>query len=136
MERKQKQSYNRLQTTQMKRGVRLLLSLPCNLSKLIISAVRELRRDVINWLSPPDPSVNHNIARKAHYKGTATWFFQGGIFKEWKSSPSLLWIHGKRTLLFSNIVLFALLTLVFVAGSGKSVLWFVIFCCCCLHRLK
>jgi hypothetical protein len=50
-----------------------------------------------NWLSPPDPSANHNIARKAHHKGTASWFFQGGIFKQWKLSPSLLWIHGKRT---------------------------------------
>ena len=49
------------------------------------------------WLSPPDPSINHNIARKAHHEGTATWFFQGSIFNEWKSSPSLLWVHGKRT---------------------------------------
>jgi len=49
------------------------------------------------WLSPPDPSINHNIARKAHHEGTATWFFQGSIFNECKSSPSLLWVHGKRT---------------------------------------
>ena len=49
------------------------------------------------WLSPPDPSTNHNIARKAHHKGTASWFFQGSIFEQWKSSSSLLWIHGKRT---------------------------------------
>jgi hypothetical protein len=42
--------------------------------------------------------MNHNIARKAHHKGTADWFFQGGIFKKWRSSPSLLWIHGKRML--------------------------------------
>ncbi|KAI0271193.1 hypothetical protein BGY98DRAFT_1100336 [Russula aff. rugulosa BPL654] len=56
-----------------------------------------------NWLSPPDSSTNHNIARKAHHKGTTSWFFQGGIFEEWKRSSSLLWIHGKP-------------------GSGKSVL--------------
>ncbi|KAH9007378.1 hypothetical protein EDB83DRAFT_2323812 [Lactarius deliciosus] len=55
------------------------------------------------WLSPADPSTNHNIARKAQHKGTAVWFFQDGIFFEWKSTGSLLWIHGKP-------------------GSGKSVI--------------
>jgi hypothetical protein len=49
------------------------------------------------WLSPPDPSTNHNIACRTHLKRTATWFFQGSIFEEWKSTGSLLWIHGKRT---------------------------------------
>ncbi|KAF8487161.1 hypothetical protein DFH94DRAFT_641656, partial [Russula ochroleuca] len=34
---------------------------------------------------------------------TATWFFQGSIFQEWKSTGSLLWIHGKP-------------------GSGKSII--------------
>ncbi|KAF8469399.1 hypothetical protein DFH94DRAFT_656891, partial [Russula ochroleuca] len=63
------------------------------------------REKAQQWLSPnpPDPSTNHNIARKAHHDGTTSWFFQGSIFEEWKSSPSLLWIHGKP-------------------GSGKSVL--------------
>jgi hypothetical protein len=28
------------------------------------------------------------------------WFFQGSVFEEWKSSPSLLWIYGKRALSF------------------------------------
>ncbi|KAH8980689.1 hypothetical protein EDB92DRAFT_1820498 [Lactarius akahatsu] len=55
------------------------------------------------WLSPADPSTNHNIARKAQHKGTTVWFFQGSIFIEWKSTGSLLWIHGKP-------------------GSGKSVI--------------
>ena len=55
----------------------------------------ESREKLEKWLSPPDPSTNHNIARKAHHKGTASWFFQGSIFKQWKSSY-LMWIHGKR----------------------------------------
>ncbi len=54
------------------------------------------RQDLRRWLSPSDPSTNHNIACSAHHEGTATWFFQGNIFKEWKSSGSLLWVHGKR----------------------------------------
>ncbi|KAH9034350.1 hypothetical protein EDB83DRAFT_2318860 [Lactarius deliciosus] len=36
----------------------------------------------------------------------ALWFFQGSIFLKWKSTGSLLWIHGKF----------------FKAGSGKSVI--------------
>ena len=37
---------------------------------------------------------------------------------------------------FSSPLSYTPLTLVFVAGSGKSVLWFVLFCCLCLHKLK
>ena len=51
------------------------------------------------WLSPTDPSINHNILRMAHNEGTAAWFFQGKIFIEWKSTGCLLLIHGKRTFL-------------------------------------
>ncbi|KAI0301685.1 hypothetical protein B0F90DRAFT_288549 [Multifurca ochricompacta] len=65
----------------------------------------QLQQDLRRWLSPPDPSINHNIARATHHSGTASWFFQGSIFNDWKSSGSLLWVHGKP-------------------GSGKSILWF------------
>ncbi|KAH9979687.1 hypothetical protein BJV74DRAFT_123610 [Russula compacta] len=65
----------------------------------------KLQHDVRKWLSPPDPWKNHNIAREAQHVGTTTWFTQGKMFLEWKSSgsSSLLWIHGKP-------------------GAGKSVL--------------
>ena len=56
----------------------------------------QLRESIHKWLSPPDPSTNHNIACGTHHKRTATWFFQGSIFKEWMATGSLLWIHGKR----------------------------------------
>jgi hypothetical protein len=84
----------------------------------------QLLESIHRWLSPPDPSTNHNIACGTHHKKPASWFFQGHIFQEWKSTGSLLWIHGKRLhrllsdLNYSNIILF-------VAGSGKSVFWFV-----------
>jgi hypothetical protein len=55
------------------------------------------------WLSAPDPWINHNFARKAHHRGTATWFTQGDTINDWKSTGSLMWIHG-------------------LPGSGKSVL--------------
>jgi len=63
---------------------------------LPILSGNQLRENIHRWLSPPDPSTNHNIAFGTHHKKTATWFFQGSIFREWKSIASLLWIHGKR----------------------------------------
>jgi archaellum component FlaC len=63
---------------------------------LPILSGNQLRENIHKWLSPPDPSTNHNIACGTHHKKTATWFFQGSIFQEWKSTGSLLWIHGKR----------------------------------------
>jgi hypothetical protein len=67
-----------------------------NLNILSGNQIKQLLRA---WLSPADPSTNHNISRKTQYKGTALWFFQGNIFVEWKSTGSLLWVHGKRTFL-------------------------------------
>ncbi|KAH9056237.1 hypothetical protein EDB87DRAFT_1263105 [Lactarius vividus] len=65
----------------------------------------QVRTNHRTWLSPPDPSTNQNLACTTQHEGTATWFFQGTIFLEWKSkaTTSLLWIHGKP-------------------GSGKSIL--------------
>ncbi|KAF8264703.1 hypothetical protein EI94DRAFT_437214 [Lactarius quietus] len=55
------------------------------------------------WLAPPDPSTNHNAACSSQHEKTSEWVFSEEIYKEWESSGSLLWIHGK-------------------AGSGKSIL--------------
>jgi hypothetical protein len=63
---------------------------------LHIVSENQLRENIYRWLSPPDPSTNHNIACGTHFKRTAAWFFQGSTFREWKSNGSLLWIHGKR----------------------------------------
>ncbi|KAH9055257.1 hypothetical protein EDB87DRAFT_1813988, partial [Lactarius vividus] len=65
---------------------------------------QELRR----WVSPPDPSTNHNTACDASHKQTADWFFEGSKVKQWKSTGSLLWIHGKpgagKSILCSSII--------------------------------
>jgi hypothetical protein len=55
--------------------------------------VRESLRD---WVPSPNPSTNHSIACGIQHDGSAQWFFRGGIFSEWKSTGSLLWIYGKR----------------------------------------
>ena len=66
----------------------------------------ELRKDIRKWISPPDPSVNYNIASSAHHDGTASWCTKGITLADWKSSGSLLWIHGKRTYPMALQVLF------------------------------
>ena len=85
----------------------------------------QLRDSLLRWLSPPDPSINHNVARKVHHDGTSQWFFQGSIFKEWKFAGSFLWIHGKRAFLLPFTIQQFLTSLNTVAGSGKSILRFV-----------
>jgi hypothetical protein len=55
------------------------------------------QRDKIReWLSPPDPSINHNTACEAHHNRTAMWLLEGPIYNEWKVTGSLLWTHGNR----------------------------------------
>ena len=76
------------------------------------------------WLSPPNPSINHNIAYKTHHRGSATWFIQGITFEEWKKNGSLLWIRGNRAL--NSPLSFALHYSYFSAGCGKTVLWYVV----------
>jgi hypothetical protein len=56
----------------------------------------QLQKDARNWISPPDPSKNYNIASEIYQTGTGLWFFQGGVFSDWSSKGTLLWIHGKR----------------------------------------
>ena len=56
----------------------------------------QVRESLRTWVTPPDPSTNHTIACGIQHDGSAQWFFRGGIFSEWKSTGSLLWIYGKR----------------------------------------
>jgi len=88
-----------------------------------------LQHQIRNWLSPPDPWKNHNIACRSRHSGTAAWFVQSDMFSQWKSSTSstLLFVHGKRQLppyryTFSDSDCFPP-----IAGAGKSVLWYAYF---------
>jgi hypothetical protein len=83
----------------------------------------QLQERIRKWLSPPDPSINHNITCEIHHSGTATWFIQGTVYDEWKMSGSLLWLHGKRTSLLTFLVFVTDRDSGLIAGSGKSVLW-------------
>ena len=61
----------------------------------------QVRESLRTWVTPPDPSTNHTIACGIQHDGSAQWFFRSGMFSEWKSIGSLLWIYGKRT--FSRV---------------------------------
>jgi hypothetical protein len=64
-----------------------------------IAAGNEAYKNCHQWLSPPDPSTNHNNASTLHHEGTAAWFIYSETFEKWKANGSLLWIYGKRMLL-------------------------------------
>ena len=74
----------------------------CGIS--LVLAGNQLWESLHKWLSPPDPSTNHNIACSTHQKRTASWFFQGSFFSGWKSTDSLLWIHGKRASYITGVL--------------------------------
>ena len=76
------------------------------------------RQDLRIWFSSPDPSTNHVIQCGSQHQGTANWFFRCSHFEKWKSTGSLLWIHGKRT--SSNISLFPLLTTLAYSGIREK----------------
>jgi len=59
------------------------------------------REHLPKWPSIPDPSTNHNIALATRHEGSGRWFLESGGFNDWKSTGSLLWIHGKRVYLSS-----------------------------------
>ncbi|KAF8490160.1 hypothetical protein F5888DRAFT_1136225 [Russula emetica] len=63
---------------------------------------------LIHWLSPPDPSVNLNVACDTHHKGTAVWFTESNTYRRWKEFGSVMWIHGKpgcgKSVLTSTII--------------------------------
>jgi len=63
----------------------------------------QMQADIQHWLSPPDPSTNHDFVWNLHHNGTTAWLSESNMLNEWKETGSLLWIHGKP-------------------GSGKSTL--------------
>jgi len=87
---------------------------------------KQMQAEFRTWLSPPNPSINHNVACDIQHEGTAMWFIQGNMFNEWKKKGSLLWIRGNREFTPSRHFMTVNRFLDFAAGSGKSILWCVV----------
>ena len=80
----------------------------------------QLQKDARSWISPPDPSKNYNIACEAYQTGTGEWFFQGGVFSQWSSKGTVLWIHGKRARASLISVLWVLTYSLLQSRFGKN----------------
>ena len=60
-----------------------------NIAEFVVTA--EFKK----WLNAPDPSANHNSARKKHHKDTGQWLLQDQRYVNWKKQPnSFMWING------------------------------------------
>jgi hypothetical protein len=67
------------------------------------------QREIIKWLSAPDPSTNYNKALEQRYEGSGLWFLESDAFAKWKTRRnSFLWLHGipgcGKTILSSAII--------------------------------
>lgn len=67
------------------------------------------RTQIRQWLSAPDPSINHNEACGKRQTETGAWFLDSKEFCNWKkTSNSLLWLYGipgcGKTVLSSTII--------------------------------
>ncbi|KFY94925.1 hypothetical protein V498_03651 [Pseudogymnoascus sp. VKM F-4517 (FW-2822)] len=61
------------------------------------------------WLSPPDPSVNHQKWCKQRQEDTGLWFLNSEEYGKWKTdTASIIWLHGipgcGKTILSSTII--------------------------------
>jgi len=84
----------------------------------------ELQEKVRRWLSPPDPSINHNTARDAH-RGKREMVRPRDTFQHGNGD----WVTPMGYGTCAILLLYSLLGLrsYFIAGSGKSILSYVLF---------
>ncbi|KAK0355679.1 hypothetical protein LTR02_006900 [Friedmanniomyces endolithicus] len=73
------------------------------------STTNTQRDKAYQWLSPPDPSTNHNKALQQRHAGTGHWFVKGETFSSFKDGAvPILWLHGipgcGKTVLSSTII--------------------------------
>lgn len=79
-----------------------------NVTTNLLVTDAKLRR-MRTWLSPQDPSNNHNTAVSLCQKGTGQWFLRGEAFQRFKRGEiSFLWLNGLpgcgKTILSSSII--------------------------------
>ncbi|KAF8337718.1 hypothetical protein F5887DRAFT_1137875 [Amanita rubescens] len=69
----------------------------------------ELLAKFKKWLTAPDPSINHNSARKKYHQDTGQWLLGDERYIAWKEQAnSLIWINGisgcGKTIICSTII--------------------------------
>ena len=55
------------------------------------------KEKIVDWLSAPDPSTNHNKARQVQQSKTGLWLLNSSEYQNWKTETDrVLWLHGIR----------------------------------------
>ncbi|KAH7411469.1 hypothetical protein BKA64DRAFT_704576 [Cadophora sp. MPI-SDFR-AT-0126] len=72
-------------------------------------SLSQRKRSILQWLSPVDPSINHQASLKIRQAGTNDWFLSCKEFANWRESKSsLLWLSGfpgsGKTILMSTLI--------------------------------
>ncbi|RDW83018.1 hypothetical protein BP5796_04509 [Coleophoma crateriformis] len=85
------------------------------------------RQRIISWLAAPDPSINHNAARKKHQPSTGAWLLTSKAYEHWlQGYRSFLWLYGipgsGKTILCSTVI--EQLTLYSRQQLGTTLLYF------------
>ncbi|KAL8669025.1 MAG: hypothetical protein Q9168_006366 [Polycauliona sp. 1 TL-2023] len=68
----------------------------------------KLKKEIEDWLSAPDPSINHRRAQKSHQEGTGSWFLESDEYARWEQQRIVTWLYGipgcGKTVLSSTII--------------------------------
>ncbi|KAI4192979.1 MAG: hypothetical protein LQ350_008516 [Teloschistes chrysophthalmus] len=86
--------------------------------RALIELVRtnQISSDLLNWLSAPDATIDHNMACAKKHPGTGIWLIKSSKFSQWLTEErSIMWLSG-------------------FAGTGKSVLCSTAIQCVLRHR--
>lgn len=64
---------------------------------------------MFEWLDPVNQADLHDEATRRHAPGTGNWFFNGEVYRDWKSrASSVIWICANagvgKTVLFSSVI--------------------------------
>jgi hypothetical protein len=84
---------------------------------------------IVDWLSPPDPWINHRSARQQHEPHTGSWFLQSNQYQRWKGGHTRhLWLYGKagcgKTVLSSTVIEDVRLHCKGATNTGLAVFYF------------
>ena len=87
------------------------------------------KKDILDWLSAPDPWINYQNACRSGHAATGLWFLESEEFSQWKmDANSLLWLHGKagcgKTVLSSTVITEILRQCSHSSGSSLAYFFF------------
>src|SRR5262249_43302768 len=71
--------------------------------------IKNQKRQLLDWLTPTDPTMNYHRARQKRQEGTGAWFLESSYYAHWRAEPkSFAWLNGipgcGKTILVSSII--------------------------------